>query len=97
MLAQARAKHPELELRLIQGQSLPFQDASSEAAFGMHVFMHLDLATIKALLTELHRVIGPGGHLEWLRRPLLPADEALSKSGLRRFSSYRLYKLQRLM
>jgi SAM-dependent methyltransferase len=153
MLAQARRRHPERELRAMEGQSLPFPDASFDAAFSMHVFMHLDLATIKALMCELHRVVRPGGHLvvdapslsrrrltrtiptgwhggtaldaghlrglagpgwsliadqgvltlpvhrfpEWLRGPLLPADEALSKSRLRRFSSYRLYQLKRLM
>ncbi|MFT5587359.1 MAG: SAM-dependent methyltransferase [Cognaticolwellia sp.] len=153
MLEQARTHHPSHDLRLMSGQELPFENDAFDAAFSMHVFMHLDLATIQTLLKELHRVVRVGGHIvvdapslsrrrltrtqptgwhgataldpghlkglagpgwrmvadqgvltlpvhrfpKWLRGPLLPADEALSKSRLRRFSSYRLYKFQRLM
>ena len=153
MLQQARIRHPAHDLRPMSDPDLPFKDGTFDAAFSMHVFMHLNLAAIQALLQELHRVVRPGGHIivdapsmsrrrltrtqpsgwhgataldsghlsglagsgwrlvadqgiltlpvhrfpDWLRGPLLPADEALSKGPLRRFSSYRVYKLQRLM
>jgi SAM-dependent methyltransferase len=153
MLREARARNPGPELRQMTDPHLPFDDGAFDAAFGMHVLMHLNLAAIQTLLSELHRVVRPGGHIvvdapslsrrrltrtrprgwhgataldpghlmglagpgwrlvedqgvltlpvhrfpTWMRSPLLPADEALSKSRLKRFSSYRLYKLQRLM
>lgn len=152
MLDQARARFPDKDLRPMGGERIPFDDHSFDGALSLHVFMHLNLATIRALLLELHRVVRPGGHIvvdapslsrrrltrtrplgwhgataldpghlqslagpgwrmvadqgvltlpvhrapEALRPALLALDERLATSRLRRFSSYRLYQLQRL-
>lgn len=41
-------------------ESLPFRDASFDVAYGSSILHHLDL---DAALTELHRVLKPGGRL----------------------------------
>ncbi|MDX1910934.1 MAG: class I SAM-dependent methyltransferase, partial [Saprospiraceae bacterium] len=61
MLEEAKKKHPGKNL--IQGDAtcLPFPDASFDAVFSLHFFMHLDRATTRQVWQEIHRVLRPGG------------------------------------
>lgn len=43
------------------GQQLPFADSSFDAVFSACVFHHIDQSLQVGLLTELHRVLRPGG------------------------------------
>jgi len=67
MIARAKAE----EVRLAQGirfevgdiRALPFDDASFDVAIAVFVFNYLSLADTKAALTDLRRVLRPGGRL----------------------------------
>jgi ubiquinone/menaquinone biosynthesis C-methylase UbiE len=61
-LQRARARHPELDLRLIDGEgSWPMQDASFDLVWAGEVIEHVaDTAT---WLSEVRRVLRPGGRL----------------------------------
>ncbi|HEV8249985.1 MAG TPA: methyltransferase domain-containing protein [Gaiellaceae bacterium] len=60
MLAQARAKLPEADLRLGPAEQLPFADASFDAALMVMVAHHLDRPRAFA---EARRVLEPAGRL----------------------------------
>ena len=84
MLARARPKAGNLQIQMVQGDSmiLPFADASFD-----HVVLHLIVAVVpqpQHCLTETARVLKPGGRIllfdkflrrgerAWLRRSLSP-------------------------
>jgi 2-polyprenyl-6-hydroxyphenyl methylase/3-demethylubiquinone-9 3-methyltransferase len=60
-LRRARARYPELEFALCDETSLPFADASFGAAWLGEVLEHVRDGI--GLLTEVARVVGPGGQL----------------------------------
>jgi SAM-dependent methyltransferase len=57
----ARAKHPLKRFIQADIAELPYPDASFEAAFCFHVFMHCRMPQIEASLREAARVLRPGG------------------------------------
>lgn len=63
MIAQASAKFPDHQLIQSEISDLPFNDQQFDVIFSMHVFMHLDEATIEKALGECRRVLRPGGRL----------------------------------
>lgn len=60
MLARARAKLPDVDLRLARAEELPFEDATFDAAVMVSVIHHLDRSRA---LPEVCRVLRPGGRL----------------------------------
>ncbi len=63
MLAQARGRHPALDLREGHGGAIPWPDRSFDAVFCLHLLMHLQPPTILTIFAECHRVLRPGGRL----------------------------------
>lgn len=61
MLAVARAKRPDRRLARGLAWCAPFPDGLFDAAFSMHVFMHLARSEIAATLEEARRLVRPGG------------------------------------
>lgn len=61
MLQVAAKKYPNH--RLIPGDitQLPFYTPQFQAVFSTHVFMHLDIGSIRKTIQEVHRVLRPGG------------------------------------
>jgi ubiquinone/menaquinone biosynthesis C-methylase UbiE len=57
----ARAKHPLKRFLLADIVDLPYADASFDAAFCFHVFMHCEKEQIETALREAARVLRPGG------------------------------------
>jgi len=62
MLSRARAYG--VELFRASGESLPFDDASFEAAIS--IWTHTDVEDFAAILAEAARVLRPGGHLVYI-------------------------------
>jgi 2-polyprenyl-6-hydroxyphenyl methylase/3-demethylubiquinone-9 3-methyltransferase len=61
-LRRARAQHPALELRRVDGEEAwPFEDSSFDAVWGGEVIEHV--ADTAAWLSEVGRVLRPGGRL----------------------------------
>ena len=60
-LEVARAKHPLKRFIQADIADLPYPDASFEAAFCFHVFMHCQMRQIEAAMREAARVLRPGG------------------------------------
>jgi len=59
MLAEARRRHPGLELRAGSAEELPFADEEFDAVVGNFVLHHS--ARPDRVLSEAHRVLRPGG------------------------------------
>jgi SAM-dependent methyltransferase len=57
----ARGKHPTKRFCNADVAALPFADASFDAIFCFHVFMHLPMSEIEAACEECARVLRPGG------------------------------------
>lgn len=61
-IARARARHPELEFRRVEiDAALPFEDGSFELIWASEVIEHV--ADTARWLSELRRVLAPGGRL----------------------------------
>lgn len=61
MLTLARRRHPGLEFRRGEAEALPFPDASFDAAVGNFAILHIGRP--ERAVTELARVLAPGGNL----------------------------------
>jgi SAM-dependent methyltransferase len=63
LLARARAVVPDnVELHQVDSVSIPLGDATIDAVFSIHVFLHLEnLDTIRRYLADAFRVLRPGG------------------------------------
>ncbi|HVS84581.1 MAG TPA: methyltransferase domain-containing protein [Gaiellaceae bacterium] len=62
-VARARERFPGLRFEAADAAALPFADGSFDKAVAADVTEHLDDATLRAALAELHRVLVPGGTL----------------------------------
>ena len=76
-LKVARAHRTTLPLVAADATRLPFAVGSFDAVYGFHLLMHLDLASVAAVIAEGSRLLRPGGVLildvvSALRRRLLP-------------------------
>lgn len=63
MLGEAKLKFPNHQLTKSDISKMPFSNSSFEAIYSLHVFMHLDLDTIRKTIVEAHRVLKPEGIL----------------------------------
>ncbi len=61
MLSEASKKYPDRQLFQSDISSLPFKKKQFKSAFSFHVFMHLDVDTVKKSLDEVHRILEKGG------------------------------------
>lgn len=61
MLQQAKEKYPNHKLTVSDISQMPFDDHSFEAIFSLHVFMHLEMKTIRATIQEAHRILKKDG------------------------------------
>ncbi len=61
MLQEAKSKFPNHHLKVGDVRQLPFEEHTFEAIYSLHVFMHLDMATVKSAIQEAHRVLKPNG------------------------------------
>jgi SAM-dependent methyltransferase len=62
-LKVARTRHGALPLVAADATELPFASGSFDAVFGFHLLMHLDLASVRAVVAEALRVLRPDGLL----------------------------------
>ncbi len=60
-LATARLRHPAIDYREQDGNTLPWPDASFDATLAVCVLHHVPVAERHALLSEMTRVTHPGG------------------------------------
>jgi SAM-dependent methyltransferase len=75
MIARGRREHPWLDLRLVDGPSVPETDGAFEAAFLFAVLTAIPDETDQiAVMTELRRLLAPSGWL-YLSDYLLQDDE----------------------
>lgn len=64
MIKRARLDYPQLKFEIIEGNRLPYQDASFDAALLIGVLTAVpDTANQKAVVAEIFRVLKPGGFL----------------------------------
>jgi len=90
MVEQAKAIAPECEFVQNEGQRLPFQDKAFDLVFSKYVLQHQpDRAVIKAYISELFRVLKPGGLLYFQVRTALPSWKARMQIGRRLYSVLR--------
>lgn len=62
MLAQARARHPELRFELGSMAALDIADASMSGILSRYSIIHTAPDDVPAVLAEFHRILIPGGH-----------------------------------
>jgi SAM-dependent methyltransferase len=70
-IARARAAWPSLEFHVADGAHLAFPDCSFDLVLAMTVFSSVSGETRLAILSEIGRVLRPGGGFVWydMRRP----------------------------
>lgn len=61
MLKVARAKHPKIDFQLGDARALNYADGSFGNCLSFHLFMHLERESLKQILSEVHRILVPGG------------------------------------
>lgn len=77
LLAQARARVAaagKVRLSLGNAEQMPFRDASFDAVYGSSILHHLN---IDAALTEIHRVLRPGGRIAFAEPNILNPQVAV--------------------
>jgi SAM-dependent methyltransferase len=90
-VAKARARLPSADLRVAEGESLPFADASFDCVTCIEVLEHLPEDKRVAAVREMRRVLRPGGLL-LLRVPHAGAFAFLDSNNVR-FRFPGLYRL----
>lgn len=63
MLAEAKEKFPEKELKVASGTATGYESESFEKIYSFHVMMHVDREVIKNIIAESHRLLKPDGAL----------------------------------
>ncbi len=63
MIDQAKHKFPGKDFTIADAADTPYPAQQFDAAFCLHVLMHLTPALIHEILAEAHRIIKPGGTL----------------------------------
>ncbi len=53
----------DIDLRLCDMHFLPFVDESFDGVFSFHVIYHTDTAGIRKVISEVYRVLKPGGEV----------------------------------
>ncbi|MCJ2046014.1 methyltransferase domain-containing protein [Methylobacterium sp. J-078] len=61
LIREARRLHPDGDYRVAATEALPFADATFDLVVAY--LSLIDIADLKAAVSEMHRVIRPGGHL----------------------------------
>jgi SAM-dependent methyltransferase len=90
VLSKRFGDHPKLERVLLDGLGLTgVKDMSVDAAFSYDVFIHLQHWDIYHYLTELHRVLRPGG------RAIIHHANTFSELGWKAFTGDVKYQLNR--
>ena len=94
MIAESNVRSPIVEFVLGSGLNLPFEDSSFDTCVTYDVIEHIPIGTEKLFLSEIHRVLKPGGCL-YLSTPnhhLLATytDPAFYLQGHRHYSKHEL-------
>ncbi|HEY9692326.1 MAG TPA: class I SAM-dependent methyltransferase [Oculatellaceae cyanobacterium] len=63
MITVAQNKYPNQQLIEASATSIPLPNASYDAVFTLHLFMHLTPETINTIINECDRILRPGGSL----------------------------------
>ena len=63
MLAEAKSKFPDKELKLASITNTPFTENTFQAIFSLHVFFHLEKEVIQQTIQEAYRILKPNGIL----------------------------------
>ena len=63
MVLRARRRAPSKAVVCSMAHELPFDDATFDAVFSLHLAMHLDHAYLSSVLAECHRILRPGGQI----------------------------------
>jgi SAM-dependent methyltransferase len=97
VVEQARLTNPTVDYRSYDGERLPYDDSSFDAAYAIAVMHHVPPPQWPAFLTEMRRVVRPGGLVaifehnpinpltQWIVRTC-PIDENAVLLGSRRLS-----------
>lgn len=97
VIEEARLMNPAVNYRSYEGERLPYDDASFDAAYTIAVMHHVPPAQWPAFLKEMHRVVRPGGLIaifehnpinpltQWIVRTC-PIDDNAVLLGSRRLS-----------
>lgn len=91
-IAKARARLPSADLRVAEGERLPFADAGFDCVTCIEVLEHIPEGLRVAAVREMHRVLRPGGLL-MLRVPHAGSFAFLDSNNMR----FRLPWLYRLL
>jgi SAM-dependent methyltransferase len=95
-IEKARLRAPSAELRVMETDRFPFSDASFDLALSVEVFEHVN--DLRLYVSEIARVLKPGGHLifstpcanplsfEWFLSHLRPGGVQRTSDGYRRWS-----------
>lgn len=61
MIAEAARKYPDTPLFVEDASATHFDDAAFDRIFSFHLLMHLDRDKTRAIFSEAHRLLPPGG------------------------------------
>ena len=69
MLAIARSSHPEVDLHVVGPGRLPFADNSFGGVLAWYSLIHCPPDELPGMLSELARVVAPGGYVLFVLSP----------------------------
>ncbi|MCR5820133.1 MAG: class I SAM-dependent methyltransferase, partial [Bacteroidaceae bacterium] len=61
MMKLAKKRHPSVEFRQASAAETGFPDNTFDLVYSFHLLMHLDMPTVQAIFSEVHRILKPGG------------------------------------